>query len=130
MAVLAILLFCNFCFQLKAWFLFIEKMEEIMKKFLLFFLIVFACVTLVAVASPLSRNRLKFQDARNYCSDLGMHVAAVSQLELFCTSDFRNFPHLQTSFWTLEGTIFDVPTCREYRANKLTDVAYVVCARN
>ncbi len=101
-----------------------------MKKLILIFLIVFTCTTLLAQASPVSRNRLKFQDARNYCSDIGMHVAAVSQLELFCSRDFRMGNLFQTAFWTLEGTIFDVPTCREYRANKSMDVAYVFCAKN
>ena len=101
-----------------------------MKKFLFVFVLFFSFTTLSAQASPVSSNRLKFQDARNYCSDIGMHVVAVNQLQLFCTDTFRATGSFQTSFWTLEGTIFNVPSCREYRANKATDVAYVFCAKN
>lgn len=104
-------------------------MEEKVKKFLFVFVLFFSFTTLSAQASPVSSNRLKFQDARNYCSDIGMHVAAVNQLQLFCTDTFRATGSFQTSFWTLEGTIFNVPSCREYRANKATDVAYVFCSR-
>ena len=96
-----------------------------MKKLFLLSLFIFSFATLLAVASPLSSRPLKYQDARNYCNDIGMHIATLNQLQTLCGKDGWS-----GSYWTLEGTIFNPTMCQEFQADKTYASYKVLCARN
>lgn len=94
-----------------------------MKKFLLSSLFVFGFAMLSAVpaTSPLLDRYVSFQDARNYCSDIGMRLATRSQLEALCGNK-----NIRGEFWTLEGTAFYLATCKEMPRPK---TAKALCSR-
>lgn len=95
-----------------------------MKKLFLLSLFILSFATLSAAASPLASRPMNYQDARNYCNDIGMHIATLNQLKTLCGQDgWVGF------FWTLEGTTFSPNACTEVKASK-NIYSNVLCARN
>ncbi|MBR6422792.1 hypothetical protein IKS86_08800 [bacterium] len=76
-----------------------------MKKFFLVFVLLFSFSTLFA-----ARN-MTFQDARNYCNDLGGRLPTIGELASICDPNKRDM----RDTWTLDGSVYSLMTCKAYR---------------
>jgi len=78
-----------------------------MKKLLLVFLLVFSFATLSA------GSMMKFQDARNYCSDLGGRLPTVNEVIAGAnTNKMRNQPCKTADYITVDGShVYVTSTC-------------------
>lgn len=90
-----------------------------MKKLLLFVLLLFSFATLLAAP------RMKFQDARNYCSDLGGRLPTAGEMQQLCDQSTYG-----SSYWTVDGNFFDIYLCQSFKVKKdIERFQYAICVK-